>query len=75
MKERVVQSSTMTATNDFRKTLRLSTITTIDYEIENRPHAPGLPGGVMGGLFCAVISEIFEVFSPPADRRHCWRSW
>ena len=61
MKEWVVRSSTISATNDYRKTLKR--LSTIDYEIENRPHAPGLPGGVMGGLFVWRFFG-FSEFSP-----------
>jgi len=46
---------TLIATNDYR-------LSTIDYETENRPHAPGLPGGVMGGLFVRIFGGFPVLF-------------
>ena len=52
---------TLTVSNDYRlstlKRLSNDSQTTIDYEIENRPHAPGPPGGVMGGLFVRIFDR------------------
>lgn len=54
---------------DYTSNKRLSKDSpTIDYEIENRPHAPGLPGDVMGGLFVRIFAGFLPIF------RSGWRT-